>query len=586
MQPGPAEPAPLYDFGDFRLDPGRRLVLRRDGTPVPLTPKAYDTLVYLCARAGQIVEKDELMRALWPGVAVEENNLTQNVSVLRRALGEGRGDHAYVATVPGRGYQFVAAVREASARKPELKPPPGDHRISIAVLPLMNASAQPEYDYFADGLAEDLINALSRLPGLRVAARTSAFSFKGSKAHAPEIAAQLGVTLILEGSLRIAGHRLRITAQLIDASEGYQIWSERYDREINPEDMFAVQDELTQAVIQTLQLRLPGQLPGEPPPRGPATFEAHQLCLKGRFQLFRMTRDGIDAGVRYFTRAIECDPLYAPAHVGLAHAYRMGGLSLDQPPAEAGPKAREAAQAAVRLDANLAEAQAVLGFVTFWYEWDWAAADRHFQRALRLNAHSPDTQWMYAHLQSNLSNHGVALATVAQARQLDPLSGLIHAMEGQFLLHAGRADDALVRLREAVELDPQSRVAHLFSASAYIETRQYAEAAAEARIAQSLTPENTQGLALEAVANAALGLRAEAREALRKLLEMSSQRHVPPYNVALILRGLDEHEQALSWLERALEQRDPKMVFLGVEPQWKKLRADKRFAGLLRHMSL
>ena len=199
--------ARVYEFGDFRLDSGKRLLLRRDNTPVSLTPKAYETLVYLVEHVGTVLGKDELMRAIWPDTAVEENNLTQNISLLRRVLGEGRGDHRYIATVPGRGYQFVAKARVVAAKAAQGQAAEVN---SIAVLPLMNVSAGPDYDYFADGLAEDLINALSRLPGVRVAARTSAFSFMGRTAHVREIANQLGVNFILEGSLRISGNRLRI----------------------------------------------------------------------------------------------------------------------------------------------------------------------------------------------------------------------------------------------------------------------------------------------------------------------------------------------------------------------------------------
>jgi TolB-like protein len=426
---------PVYEFAGFRLNTDKRLLLERDGASVGLTPKAYETLAYLLEHPGAVLEKDQIIRAIWPDTAVEENNLTQNISLLRRVLGEGRGEHRFIATVPGRGYQFVAPVSVVSS---------GDggqgsvESLSIAVLPFTNNRTDPECDYFGDGLADELIHALSRAGGVRVAARTSAFSFKGKQIHVREIAAALGVSFVLEGALRKSDFRLRITAQLVNAATGSSLWSGRYEREIGSRDLFDVQDEITEAVMNALRLNLPGgQIGGHR--RGAAESpKAHELYLKGRFHLFQMTGPGIQSGIRYFERAIEENPGYAPAYVGLAHAYRMFGLSLERPAGEVGSKSKTAALQAVAIDETLAEAHAVLAFTVLWYDWDWHVAERHFKRALALNPDSADTWWMCAHLSSNLLRHGEALGMVARARQLDPLSGLIHAMEGQFLLKAGR----------------------------------------------------------------------------------------------------------------------------------------------------
>lgn len=217
----------VYEFGEFRLECGKRLLLRRDGAPVRVTAKAYDTLVYLVEHFGAVLAKEELMQAVWPDAAVEENNLNQNISILRRVLEDGGSKRRYIATVSGRGYQFVASVVANGAPAPARSGMP-----SVAVLPFVNVGGNAEYEYFADGLADELISALSKLPGVRVAARTSAFAFKGRQAHVREIASQLGVTLVLEGSVRKSGNRLRVSAQLVNAADGYQVWSERYDREI------------------------------------------------------------------------------------------------------------------------------------------------------------------------------------------------------------------------------------------------------------------------------------------------------------------------------------------------------------------
>jgi TolB-like protein/Tfp pilus assembly protein PilF len=575
-----AEGSPrLYDFADFRLDRGRRLLLRHDGTFVPLAAKAFDTLAYLVEHAGSVVDKEELMRAVWPDTAVEENNLTQNVSLLRRLFKEGRGEHRFIATVPGRGYQFVATVR------PAMQPMPHEPRgtISIVVLPFVNISADPEYDFFGDGLADELIMALSQIDGVRVIARTSAFSFKGTQTDVRSIANTLGVSLVLEGSVRKSGTRLRVTADLVNAADGYQVWSARYDREMDLRDTLDVQDELTRAVLDAVRPNLSVRN-GVVAQHRTRNVIAHEQYLKGRFHLFRMTQPGIEAGVQWFERAIQADSTYALAYVGLAHAYRMHALSLEMPPSEIGSRAKAAALKAVELDPTLAEAHAVLAFNIYWFEWAWDVAERHFGRALELDPDSADTLWMYAHLPSNAGRHEQALSAITRARMLDPLSGLITAMEGQMLLHAGRTDDAIARLVDAIELDPRSRVAHLFAASAYIEKGRFDDALAEAEAARSLTPANTQALALEVYANAKCGRRREADKAFAQLLQLAKRRYVSPYHVGIACKDLREPSEVIGWLERGLAERDPKMVFLNVEPVWHDLRDEPRFRALLKQM--
>jgi len=576
-----ADGAPrLYEFGDFRLDQRRRTLLGRDGAPVPLAAKAFETLSYLVEHAGRVVDKDELMRAVWPDTAVEENNLTQNISLLRRLFGESRGEHRYIATVPGRGYQLVATVRVVTA----LVPHEPTATISVAVLPFVNVSADPEYDFFADGLADELIIALSKIDRVRVIARTSAFSFKGRQADIRSIAATLGVSLVLEGSVRKSGTWLRVTAELVNAADGCQVWSERYDREMEMRDIFEVQDELTRAVTDAVKPNLSRSREGAVAKHHTKNVAAHELYLKGRFHLFRMTPSGIEAGVRHFERAVEADPTYALPYVGLAHAYRMQALSLELPPSDIGPKAKAAALKAVELDPALAEAHAVLAFNIYWFEWAWHSAERHFSRALELDPDSADTLWMYAHLPSNAGRHAQALAAISHARSLDPLSGLITAMEGQMLLHAGRTDDAIARLRDAIELEPRSRVAHLFAARAYIEKGLFDAAAAEAEAARLLAPTNTQAVALEARANARRGKLNEAEAARAQLVQLSRERYVSPYHIAIACSGLNEPPEAIGWLERAFEAHDPMMVFLNVEPTWTSLRGEPRFRALLERM--
>jgi TolB-like protein/Tfp pilus assembly protein PilF len=577
-----AASAHVFEFGEFRLDGRRRLLSRRDGMTVSLTPKAFDTLVHMVEHAGTILHKDELMRAVWADTVVEENNLNQSISILRRALGEHRGEHRYIATVPGRGYQFIATVtvtNTASARN-------ADHEeVSIAVLPFVNVGADPEEEYFGDGLAEELINALSKLERVRVAARTSAFSFKGKQVDAREIAQRLGVHFIVEGSVRKSGNRMRVTAQLINAADGCHVWSDRYEREMELRDIFDVQDEITLAVLDGLQLTLRGGERSTALKRHTHNARAHELYLKGRFHIFRMSPAGIETGMQYFHQASDADPSFALAQVGLAHGYRTSALTLEMAPNEVLPMAKAAAERAIALDDGLAEAHAVLAFNIFWHEWNWNAAERHFRRALNLNPKSADTHWMYAHLCSNTGRHGEALAEIARARELDPLSGLIHAMEGQFLLHAGQIEEAIARLRESIELDSSSRVAHLFTARAYIEKGWFADARDEAAKAQALSPGNTQAIALESYAQAKAGRDAEARALSAGLIRRSRKRFVPPYHIAIACAGLNQTAEVLTWLERGFAARDPKMVFLKVDPRWKRMADQPRFIRLLNQMN-
>jgi TolB-like protein/Tfp pilus assembly protein PilF len=486
--------------------------------------------------------------------------------------------------VPGRGYQFTAAVRIASGKTMGISAAAAE--ASIAVLPFANLSADTDFEYFGEGLAEEIINALAKMKAVRVAARRSAFFFKGRDADIPEIADRLGVNLVLEGSVRKSGNRLRITAQLVNAADGYQLWSERYDREIDLHDVFDVQDEITLAVVDALKLKLPHAETAAALKHATENVKAHELYLKGRFHLYRMTRSGIEAGISYLEKAMEADPEYAPAQVGLAHAYRMFSLSLEMPPREAGPKAKAAARKAVEMGGNLAEAHAVLAFSLFLYDWAWSASEKHCKRALELDPNSADAHWSYAHLLSNVGRHAEALGEARRARELDPLSGLMNAMEGQFLLHAGRTDEAIVRLREALELDPTSRVAHLFAANAYIEKGLFAEAVEEAARSHALSPSNLQALAVGGYAKAKIGRVSDAREVLAELLQQSNERYVPPYIMAIMYMGLDEPGEALKSLERAVELPDPFLMFLKVDPKWKNIRHNPRFTRLLSRMNL
>ncbi|MEP6900444.1 MAG: protein kinase [Actinomycetota bacterium] len=454
---------------------------------------------------------------------------------------------------------------------------------SIAVLPFANMSADAENEYFCDGLAEELLNALAKIKNLKVAARTSAFSFKNRNVEVGEIGKTLNVKTILEGSVRKSGNKLRITVQLIDAADGYQIWSKRYDGELK--DIFDLQDEITLAVIDELKVQF---LSGEKTAirnRYADNVEAYQLYLKGRFHYLKLRLPEIQTGISYFQQAIELDSSYALAYVGLAQALQTLPLAAELAANEFFPQAKAAAYQAIEIDAELAEAHGVLGWLLFWFDWNWNSAESECLLALELNRESADAHEAYAHLLSNIGRDAESLAEIKRAVELDPLNLRINAFVGQFLLHAGKTDEALAQLRKTLELEPNFWLAHLYAASAYIEKEMFAEAVAEADLSKQFSGGSSHAAALGIYALAKSGKHAEAAAALAEMLQLSTVRHVPPYHFALAYQGLNNSHETFSWLEKGYEQRDPKMAFLKVEPKWHNLRHEPRFIELMKRMN-
>ena len=463
------------------------------------------------------------------------------------------------------------------------RPRPTDVPIdSIAVLPFVNESGNPDVEFLSDGMTESLIDSLSQLPNLTVKARSSVFRYKGKEADPQQVASQLSVQAILNGRLVQRGDDLTVYLSLVDGRNGNQIWGDHYDRKLA--DLIKLQSEIARDVSNKLRAKLSSAEQQKVAKNYTENAEAYQLYLKGRYHVFsRMTAAESRTGISYFQRAIDLDPNYALAYVGLANAYRGLALSGDMP-TEFFPKAKEAAQKAVVIDDHLAEAHAVLGFTIFWYDWNWKEAEAQFKRALELDSNSADTHWFYATFLSSMGRSSEALDEVKRARELDPLNAIISGAEGQFLIHAGRNDDALASLRKTIEFDPNFWFAHMFASDAYSQKGMFTEAIAEARKATELSGANSHTLASLGYALAKSGKQEEARSVLEGLLKQSTERQVSAHNVAVIYNGLGERDEAMAWLERAFEQRDPRMVFLKVEPKWNNLRADTRFQDLLRRV--
>ena len=453
---------------------------------------------------------------------------------------------------------------------------------AIAVMPFKNASGSSDVEYLSDGMTDMLITSLSQLPKLSVKAHSSVFRYKGKEASPQQVGKELNVQAVLTGRLVQRGNDLTLHIELVDVKTETALWSGDYNRPMT--NLATLQVEIARDVSQKLRVKLSGSEEQKVAKNYTANVEAYQLYLKGRFHVYKLTPPEVQQGIAYFQQAIQLDPNYALAYVGLSEAYRSLALGVEVSPTEFLPKSRDAAQKALDIDDGLPEAHTALGATIFWHDWNWNEAENQYKRGLELNPNSADTHLFYAHLLSNTGRHSEALVEIKRARELDPFNPFLNALEGQFLLHAGKTDEALARLRETFELAPRFWLPHAFASSAYIERGMFAEAIAEAHRARELSSVQTFSFAMEGYALAKLGKRDEARAVLDGLLKLSKERFVPPYHIALLYNGVGEPDQALAWLEKGYEQRDPKMAFLKVEPKWNNLRADPRFQDLMKRV--
>jgi TolB-like protein len=447
-----------------------------------------------------------------------------------------------------------------------------------------NESGNADVEYLSDGVTESLINSLSQLSNLSVKARSTVFRYKDKMSEPQAVAAELSVQAILSGRVVQRGDDLTFYLSLIDGRNGNQLWGQRYDRKIA--DLVALQNEIGHDVSRKLRVRLSVGDEQKLKKEYTSNAEAYQLYLRGRYYALKRTLAETQKAISYFQQAIAIDPSYALAYVGLADAH-VSALAANLPANECFPQARAAAEKAIEIDDTLAAAHAQLGFITFWYDWDWSASENKLKRALELDPDSADTHLFYAHLLSNTGRDAEALAEAKRARELDPLNLRINALEAQFLIHAGRTDEALTRLQQTLEMDSNYFLAHLYASSAYIEKGMYSEAISEARRAGDISgARSTHSEAFLGYALAKSGKEAEARSVLEGLLKSSAKRYVSPYHIAFVYNGLGEHDLALAWLERAYALRNTGMVFLKVEPKWNNLRSDPRFQDLLRRVGL
>ena len=561
----------IYEFGEFRLDAVKRLLLK-GGEISLLMPKAFDTLLYLVQNGGRVIDKDELMREVWTDTIVEENNLSQNISILRRVLGEKKSEHRFIVTVPGKGFKFVAEVRAVSesASDAPIK--------TIAVLPFKPLVAENRNEALELGMADTLI---AKLGGEEIVVRPfSAVRHYASigQEDCSLAARQLGVQAVLEGTIQTAGDRIRVSARLVCGDAGKQLWAGQFDEKFD--DIFAVQDLISERVAAALHIRLTG----ENKTRSMENVEAYQFYVKGRVHTEMLLLPELRKAIGYFERAIALDPNYALAYVGLAESYLRLSLVNNIPADEAMPQAKAAALRATEIAPLNADTFSTLAWIVFWYDRDWRAAEKYCLRGIKLNPNNPFVRMVHAHLLSNTGRHTEALAEIRRARELDPTSIFNQAIEGQILLFAGKTDEALDTLKILTEAIPNFWLGYLFISRVYNEKQMYDEAIAALAKAGELFPANKESTALRGYSLAKAGKLTEAQAVLDELRQSSN--YVAPYNLAMIHNGLGETETALDYLEKAYSEKNVLMVFLKVEPKWNNLQNEPRFIDLMKRMNL
>jgi len=479
---------------------------------------------------------------------------------------------------------LVLSIAYFAIRKPHAKPAAPDSS-SMAVLPFVNLSSDKENEYFSDGLTDDLINALTKVQGLRVVARGSAFQFKGKNPDIRAVGRQLDVAAVLEGSVQRSGDRLRITAQLSTVADGYHVWSETYDRRLA--DVFAVQDEISHAIVSALAPRV-ASIPGRAAHASTQDPEAYNLYLEGRFHLNKWRPEAARKGIEYFSQAIREDPGYAPAYTGLADCHTWLGVFGWEEARVAMPEAREAADKALRLDESLASAHVSLGYVKALYDWDWAGAEREFKRAIELSPGDADVHFAYSLAYLNpVGREDEALAEIQRALVLDPLSPYKITSAGMIYGDLGRYDRAVAEYRKAIELDPTFY--HAYEEWRALETsrgRLDAEAAIN-RSMRTMFPE-VDDISARARAAVLQGRKAEAMVLVEEFIEQCarSKRFGKSCYTAQLYASLGEKDRAFAWLEKAYQERNPMLPYANVMPYYGNLRTDPRFSALMRRMGI
>jgi TolB-like protein/Tfp pilus assembly protein PilF len=456
---------------------------------------------------------------------------------------------------------------------------------SIAVLPFVDMSPQKDQEYFCDGMTEELINRLSNIKELKVPARTSSFVFKGKAEDIREIGRKLDVQTVLEGSIRKIDNQLRVTAQLVNITNGFHLWSDTYDRELK--DIFSIQDEIASTIADKLKLTLLSDEKARLGKHSTENLEAYNLYLLGRYFYYKSTEEDINKAIRYFEQAIAKDPGYALAYAGQATCYSVLCAIGYLAPKESYPKAKEAVVKALELDEELGEAHASLGYLKFFLDWDFAGAEREFKRAIKLSPGNVDVYILYSIYLSCAGRFDEAIAGFKRAVELDSASPVTYIYLGGFGYHiAGRFDEAIDQIKKGLDMDPNILLGQLFLASAYALKGMYGEAIAQADKVISIWPTLEDSLILSFMGwvYAVSGRQEKARGLLNRMLDLRERRYIDAYNIGSVYAGLGEKDKAFEWLNKAYEERAGQMIWIKVDPWIKNLRSDPRYKELLKKM--
>lgn len=572
-------PARVYQFDSFMLDQTERILLR-GRVPVALPPKAFDVLSALVESAGHLVTKAALLEKVWPNTFVEEANVSINIAILRRILSESSGCQPYIETVRKRGYRFVAKVLELEG---ENAPRLGLSDFnSLAVLPFENESTDPEVEYLADGLTESIINRFSHLEDFRVIGRNTVFRYKAQSADPQKIGDELGVGSVLTGRILRLGDQVIIRAEVVSVKDGWQIWGEQYHRKLS--DLLLVQDEIAEEISKKLRLRLSAEEKSRLNKRHTDSPAAYQFYLKGRYHWTRYAHKGLNTAIEYFRKAIEEDPIYAPAYVGLSDCYyRLSNIY--SPTTDAMPKAKLAAQRALEIDETLAEAHAALGNVLMCFEWDWTGAKREFLRAIELNPGSAIVHQRLAKYLSITGDFAGALHENEVALKLDPLSTSICSSVALDHFFMGDYKQAIRQAEKSLELDPTYHPTHYLLGWIH-KRRGYLSKAVDSFERVTVLDDSSLFFAALGQAYGLIGDDAKALNVLDQLEKRSKYQYVSSYCRALVYVGLGEKDLAFEWLERAFAEKSEMMLWLNIGADCDSLRSDPRFHNLLRRCGL
>ncbi len=576
-------------FGVFEVDT-RSGELRRQGSKVKLQQQPFEVLVLLLEHPGEVVTREELTKRLWPGDTFVDfdRGLNKAINRLREALRDDAERPRFIETLPQRGYRFIARVEgaevgashQARAQRPSLSRtiPRID---SLAVLPLDNLSGDPTQEYFSDGMTEELITAIAKISSLRVISRTSVMRYKGARKSLPSIARELRVDAVVEGSVARSDQKVRITAQLIHASNDEHLWSGRYERELR--DILQLQAEIAEDITSHIHRLL------DPEVRSLAPVsrvhpQAYEACLRGIFFRDKLTPMELVKSTACFTQAIEVDPNYAQAYANLAQSYFYLGVFGMGPSGEMFPKAKANALRALQLDEGIAIAHNSLAAVHILYDWDWARAEAECMRAMQLTPGDSATHVHLADYMSIQARHNEAIAVFRHALELDPMSRLYIAFFGMVLYRARRYDESIVQCQKALEIDPHYPNALWFMSLSLEQKGRLAESISHLEQAVNLAPAS-HFQALLGRAYAQTGQSAKAKEILEDLKMRSRREYVSPFDIAVIHVGLGDLISAFECFEMAYHQRVFRIIELTL-PMFDNLRSDKRWQDLIRRIGL